>query len=118
MERMSWSNGLGTVLFIENLPIKDEMKNILSKLADIPKFIEICGIEAADPVFFAAYGGEDYELLITCSPSNIDTIKNAIEQAGSTVSVIGEVTDKNAGVLLKFPDGRETPIPKSWRRFY
>lgn len=57
------------------------------------------------PVTFAMNGGEDYELLFTISQYDFDKIKGIPE-----ISVIGYMTDPNAGNSLISNDGKLLPI--------
>ncbi|MDH7601470.1 MAG: thiamine-phosphate kinase [Armatimonadota bacterium] len=70
----------------------------------------------AEPVELAAAGGEDYELLITCSREDAAVVIQAIETAGSRASIIGETTT-DPKVRLVMPDGTETNLPKGWEHF-
>jgi len=49
-------------------------------------------------------GGEDYELLFTLLPSKLKEAEDAAAVAGTTVSVIGEIT-RETGLLLVSSDG-------------
>jgi thiamine-monophosphate kinase len=60
----------------------------------------------------AIIGGEDYELLLTCSPSAVEQIAAAVLQIGGpAVTVIGEIVERT-GVSFLGPDG-EPMLPGS-----
>ena len=58
-----------------------------------------------DPTTYAMNGGEDYELLFTIKPSDYDKIKNV-----EKISVIGLMTEKNAGINLITKSGNVVEI--------
>lgn len=65
------------------------------------------------PATCAFNGGEDYELLFTIDTEDYDKIKD-IKQ----ISVIGHITDKNSGIKLITPDGRDIEITaQGWNAF-
>ncbi|NBX76667.1 MAG: thiamine-phosphate kinase [Proteobacteria bacterium] len=60
-------------------------------------------------------GGEDYELLGTCSPTDWLLLKEEAQRAGGAFTQIGSVVSFSRGVLLKDSSGRENPIsPSGW----
>ena len=56
-------------------------------------------------------GGDDYELLFSVEPTQVDGLREACRQAGHAVQEIGRLVDDN-GIALIYPDGhisREIP---------
>lgn len=65
------------------------------------------------PTIVALNGGEDYELLFTIKQSDFEKIKG-----NPHMSVIGHMTDKNAGVNLVTRDNSSTPLTaQGWDAF-
>lgn len=74
-----------------------------------------------DPLEWALYGGEDYELVGTARPEAAEGLSRMFAQSGMSLYWIGEVLEAEAedandqggvGVLLETADGCETPIGK------
>jgi len=60
-------------------------------------------------------GGEDYELLGTCSPGNWLVLREEANRKGLSLSQIGTAVSFTKGVRLKDSSGRENPIsPSGW----
>jgi thiamine-monophosphate kinase len=60
-------------------------------------------------------GGEDYELVGTCSPSNWLVLKGEAQRRGLSLFQIGTVVSFSRGVRLKDSEGVEMPIsPSGW----
>lgn len=54
-----------------------------------------------DPLNYALYGGEDFELLLTCKPEKVKEIKTIIKDTCSTpVTVIGTIVPKSEGMTM------------------
>ncbi|MCW2276680.1 thiamine-phosphate kinase [Heliophilum fasciatum] len=54
---------------------------------------------------FALTGGEDYELIFTASPAAVPGLMASIQaQTGTTVTVIGQLTEPEAGITAVHPD--------------
>lgn len=49
--------------------------------------------------------GEEYELLFTLNPDKLEDAEEVASLAGTSITAIGEITDKN-GLFLAFADGR------------
>jgi thiamine-monophosphate kinase len=97
---------------------------------DLPKILAASGVAAridaaAVPVAAAVHalfpndwldlatrGGEDYELLFTCSPDAWPGLRDAASEAGSTVTAIGEVEQAGGRpeLLVRTLDGREEAV--------
>ena len=103
LAKLCKASKVGAKVFADRLPISQELRAAASKLA-------------ADPVELAASGGEDYELLITCAHDDIAELVQAIEEAGSSATSIGEIVE-GKDVALISPDGDQRPMPGSWQHF-
>ena len=90
----------GCVLYEEKIPIAEDTKMAAFKFN-------------LDPTACALSGGEDYELLFTVSQDDYDTIaKNA------DISVIGYLTDEEAGAHIITKGGSKHPITaQGWNAF-
>jgi thiamine-monophosphate kinase len=66
---------------------------------------EIAGSDGA-ALELAASGGEDYELLVTLPPDEMAAASEAMKQAGTPLTEIGQVVD-GQGVALRLPGGGE-----------
>jgi thiamine-monophosphate kinase len=56
---------------------------------------------------YALFGGEDYELLFTLPESELDKLSDLPSDA---FFVVGQVTDKDEGVLIEQPSGETVPL--------
>ncbi len=61
-----------------------------------------------DPFLFPLAGGEDYELLFTAPPEQMEAAMATLAPLGTRLSVIGEIT--GTGVRVIGPDGRDYPV--------
>ncbi|MCE5313921.1 thiamine-phosphate kinase [bacterium] len=97
------ASNAGARIFADSLPISEDLHIAASRLD-------------SDPITLAATGGEDYELLITCAPADAHTLISAIKKTGSSATIIGEIVDSSAAVLVS-SDGCEQPMPSAWKHF-
>lgn len=66
-----------------------------------------------DPIICALHGGEDYELLFTISPRDLDKIRFQTE-----IKIIGEITPIDDGIQLHTKGGRMIPlVAQGWKHF-
>lgn len=94
------NSGVGAVLYEEKIPIGDETKTAAFKFN-------------LDPTACALSGGEDYELLFTIPQDDYDKISNS-----SDISVIGYITDAEAGANIITKGGNKHPITaQGWNAF-
>ena len=97
----------------------------LCKQSQVGVFIEESGIPIhpdaeqqalkfnLDPVTCALSGGEDYELLFTIAPQDVDKVKYLPD-----IYIMGEVVEAKAGVKLHTKGGNIHPIPaQGWQHF-
>ena len=69
-----------------------------------------------DPLDFALFGGEDYQLLFTISPDRWSGLPEVL--GGEAVTVIGQVTPAEEGVMIVYPDGKTAPLaPGGYNHF-
>jgi thiamine-monophosphate kinase len=66
-----------------------------------------------DPITCALNGGEDYELLFTVSPKDLDKVRFM-----DSVYIIGEIAPKSDGVTLHTSGGQILPVTaQGWKHF-
>jgi thiamine-monophosphate kinase len=93
-------SGVGCVLYEEKLPIAEETKLAAFKFN-------------LDPTACALSGGEDYELLFTIKQDDYETIASSAD-----ISVIGYITDSEAGSHVITKGGSKHPITaQGWNAF-
>lgn len=93
-------SGVGCVLYEEKLPIAEETKLAAFKFN-------------LDPTACALSGGEDYELLFTVKQDDYDKIAS-----NPDISVIGYLTDSEAGAHIITKGGSKHPITaQGWNAF-
>jgi thiamine-monophosphate kinase len=99
-------SGVGAVLIQEKIPISDELLKA-SKLL------------GKDPYDMVLGGSDDYELIITCAPENVDQILDRLaSQSQVPVSDVGRITDASEGIQLLLPDGDVRLMnPSGWDHF-
>ena len=66
-----------------------------------------------DPLQFALSGGEDFELLFSISPENVE----ALRLTGITFYQVGKVVDQDEGIELINPDGTRRSLPGGYDHF-
>lgn len=78
------ASGVGARVWVDKLPVRPEVKHSFPDLFDE----------------FALHGGEDYELLFTAPASVINQARSLVKTGtGVEITVIGEVTRENVGVV-------------------
>lgn len=93
-------SGLGCVLYEEKIPIDEDTKQAAFKFN-------------LDPTACALSGGEDYELLFTISQDDYDTVSK-----NTDISIIGYMTDEEAGANIFTKGGNKFPITaQGWNAF-
>ena len=64
----------------------------------------------------ALSGGEDYQLLLTCPPQAVQALAAAVAQAGSPLTVIGEIIREEEVTMLD-AEGRAHPLGRGFDHF-
>ena len=83
---------VGCVLYEEKIPISDIARQFAYKLE-------------LDPTACALSGGEDYELLFTIDQNDYDKIASY-----TVISVVGHITDSDAGSIIITKGGNKYPL--------
>ena len=93
-------SNVGCVLYEEKLPIAEDTKSAAFKFN-------------LDPTACALSGGEDYELLFTLKQDDFDKVSS-----NTDISVIGYLTDEEAGANIITKGGARHPITaQGWNAF-
>jgi len=97
----------GAVLIQDRLPLSPELEKAASQLGE-------------DPHRLFLGESDDYELIITCPPENVNSIISAVHAAGQTpIHEIGRITDKTRDIHWELPDGTKSPVNlKGWDHFH
>lgn len=94
------ASGVGAEIALEKLPVSAA----LSRHAD------------ASARALALEGGDDYEILCTVPPAEVDRFRAEAEAAGVRMTAIGDVR-KAAGLTVRGPDGESLPLPDGFSHF-
>lgn len=77
----------------------------------------VAGTAGIDPVEWALYGGEDFELVFTVKPQNIEQVKAMLQDKGCSPVVVGKILDKAEGCSL-LNNGKRTALkPGGYNHF-
>ena len=99
-------SGTGAMLFREKLPISEVLR-------------EACAQLGVDPYELFMGESDDYELIVTCSPEHVGTIRSVMQGLmDKPVTEVGMITDAAEGVRLIFQDGAERKMKAAgWDHF-
>lgn len=99
------SSGIGAELWPEEIPISGATRAVAAAAGE-------------DPLAYALYGGEDFELLFTADPQGVEALLACGQREGIPLKVIGEVKPAAAGLTLRWRDGRVQALrPGGWDHF-
>jgi len=90
---VAMASGVRIVIEVERVPVQQGVADVA----------DAAGV---DLTALTVEAGEDYELLATLPPGDVDGAHAAVEAEGASLTAIGEVTD-GSGVVLRLPDGTE-----------
>lgn len=77
-----------------------------------PQLVKASAFLGRDPLAYALYGGEDYQLVFTIGRENLGRLD------GARLTVVGEVTEKGDGVVLVAADGKAEALkPHGYNHF-
>ena len=98
---------VGALLIKEKLPISDQLRQAAASLH-------------RDPYDFFMGESDDYELIITCRPEEVNPLGSLAARCGLPVPLteVGRITDQSQGISLILSDGTRQPVPSSgWDHF-
>jgi len=105
LSRLCIASGVGARVRMADLPIRDAVRAAATAL-DL------------DPLTLAVSGGEDYELLATIAPADLEPARERLgERFGVTLTQIGDILE-GSGLVAVDADGVEAPLePRGWDHF-
>ncbi len=93
LQQMSEAGGSGFEIFTPALPIALETRHVADEMKE-------------DVDRYAFYGGEDFELLFTLRPEEVEKLRSEFED----FTVIGEVKPENEGIRLVTGEGKQIDL--------
>lgn len=102
LNRVCDASGVGALIDSSLLPIDERV-------------IELCGRRALDPLQLALHGGEDFELLFTVKPEDVNRLPRRVDGVG--IKHIGQVTAGFEGVRISEGSRIWELKPGGWKHF-
>ena len=96
------AGGVGALIESSLLPIDSQVT-------------ELCGRRALDPLQLALHGGEDFELLFTVKPGDVNRLPRRVD--GAQITRIGEVRASDQGVRISEGTRIWELNPGGWKHF-
>jgi thiamine-monophosphate kinase len=96
-----------------------KMSNVgftLTELPIAPETLEFAAIYGLNPEELALYSGEEYELVLTITPTKWRKAKSLVEKMGGTLIEIGKATENKQIFFQKEGVHKEIPY-KGWEHF-
>lgn len=106
LNRICEASRVGAIIHAEHLPISQAA-------ISVARFI------GKDPLDMAIYGGEDYELLFTAPPDEVEAlVLKLYKETGTSVVSIGEITPNMDERKIVYKNGRVAPLKAiGWNHF-
>lgn len=84
-----------------------------------PETKQVAAAAGKDPLDLALFGGEDYELVLTCPGAKVPELERVFNHAfGSRLYPVGTVVEASQGVTLITAGGSRRPLePRGYRHF-
>lgn len=95
------ASGVGALIDSSLLPIDNQV-------------VELCGRRALDPLQLALHGGEDFELLFTVNPKDINRLPRKVD--GTQITLIGEIK-MDGGIRISEGARIWELNPGGWKHF-
>lgn len=99
-------SGVGALLFLEKLPLREELRQAAAQLG-------------RDPYGLLLQESDDYELIITCPADKVEGVRSAVRALSDIpVTEVGRITEVADGIKLMLPDGTQRAVPRTgWDHF-
>ncbi len=81
-----------------------------------PVSTELAYLLPSEPIGYALYGGEDYELLFTARNADREKLENLCQQEGLIATCIGEIIPGEEGKIIDKASGKVLPV-KGYNHF-
>lgn len=95
---------VGAQVIEEKIPISDDLRKAAKELGREPKEFFLCD-------------SDDYELIVTCSPEDVELLRSTAADCGVPVTEVGTIT-ATPGIVLLLSDGSHEPLRSiSWDHF-
>ncbi|MFB3896149.1 MAG: thiamine-phosphate kinase [bacterium] len=100
LRNIGMASGVGAKVYADKIPIHPATKKV-AELAN------------KRPIDFALQGGEDFELVFTMPPDAALDVKQEVEEKLKLpISIIGDIVDKDQGIVILLPDGTAETLTK------
>ena len=104
LPRLLAESGASATIGVARLPVAPSARAVAAALEQ-------------DPIAWAAGGGEDYELLLTCERAAFERLQAGLaEVAGTGLTAVGEIGG-GRGVRWVDAEGRDTTVPAGFEHF-
>jgi len=100
-------SNVGAELFQEKLPVSEALRQAALSFHK-------------NPHDFVLGESDDYELVITCRPDHVASIRSIVAQGGLPIPLteVGRITGATDQIFLLFPEGTRHPVkPSGWDHF-
>jgi thiamine-monophosphate kinase len=105
LSRLCIASGVGARVRLADMPIPEAVRAAAAALA-------------VDPLDFAISGGEDYELLATIAPTEVDGARERLrDRFGLALTQVGDIVEGQRLVAVDAHGAESTMEPKGWDHF-
>lgn len=100
LRHIASESGVGVRVWQERIPVAAAAREIANRLG-------------CDPLEFALYGGEEFELVVTIPASEVErTVEHVKAVTGTAVTPVGEVVSKAGGCTIIGPTGEASELKR------
>jgi thiamine-monophosphate kinase len=90
----------------------------LERVPVAPACTAVTKMIGGDAIAMALSGGEDYELLFTCAPKDVERLTRLVKRTtGTAVTEIGHIVAARLGLRLVLRDGRSRDLRGGFKQF-
>ncbi|MCK8825808.1 thiamine-phosphate kinase [Fuchsiella alkaliacetigena] len=105
VQEIAEASQVGVELWAEQIPVLDSVKSLAEQMEE--SFLD-----------WALFGGEDFQLVFTCSKSAVKELKQAFkEKFQHPLYTIGRATSQSAGLVLQRGDTKEQLVAGGYDHF-